>query len=62
MIFLAKDFLADISIKQGKLQEAQQFLIEGMETAHNNQDNCSEAYVMRSLARLEFLQGNFNSA
>ena len=62
MIFLAKDFLADISIKQGKLQEAQQFLIEGMETAHNNQDNCSGAYVMRSLARLEFLQGNFNCA
>ena len=62
MIFLAKDFLADISIKQGKLKEAQQFLMEAMETAQENQDNCSKAYVMRSLARLEQKQGNFNSA
>lgn len=62
MIFLAKDFLADISIKQGKLQEAQQFLMEGMQTAQENKDNCSRAYVMRSLARLELHQGNFSLA
>ncbi len=62
MIFLAKDFLADISIKQGKLQQAQQFLMEGMQTAQDNQDNCSRAYIMRSLARLEFDRGNLNSA
>jgi LuxR family glucitol operon transcriptional activator len=62
MIFLAKDFLADISIKQGRLIEAQQFLMEGMQTASNNKDDCSRAYVMRSLARLELHQGNFNLA
>ncbi|MEO1430975.1 MAG: AAA family ATPase [Cyanobacteria bacterium J06633_8] len=58
MIFLAKDFLADISIKQGKLQQAQQFLMEGMQTAQENRDSCSRAYMMRSLARLELHQGN----
>ena len=62
MIFLAKDFLADISIKQGKIEQAQKFLMEGMQTAHENKDDCSRAYVMRSLARLEFRQGNFNVA
>lgn len=62
MIFLAKDFLADISIKQGKLKQAQQFLIEGIQTAQENRDNCSKAYMMRSLARLELHQGNLNLA
>ena len=62
MIFLAKDFLADISIKQGKIEQAQKFLMEGMQTAHENKDDCSRAYVMRSLARLELRQGNFNVA
>ncbi|MDY6897548.1 MAG: AAA family ATPase [Cyanobacteriota bacterium] len=62
MIFLAKDFLADISIKQGKIEQAQKFLMEGMQTAHDNKDDCSRAYVMRSLARLEFRQGNFSVA
>ena len=62
MIFLAKDFLADISIKQGKLKQAQQFLVEGIQTAQDNRDNCSKAYMMRSLARLEMHQGNFNLA
>jgi LuxR family glucitol operon transcriptional activator len=62
MIFLGKDFLADISIKQGKLKQAQQFLIEGIQIAQDNRDNCSKAYMMRSLARLEMHQGNFNLA
>ncbi|MEO0934319.1 MAG: RNA polymerase subunit sigma-24, partial [Cyanobacteria bacterium J06641_2] len=62
MIFLAKDFLADISIKQGKIEQAQKFLMEGMQTANDNKDDCSRAYVMRSLARLELRQGNFNVA
>lgn len=62
MIFLAKDFLADISIKQGKIEQAQNFLMEGMQTASENKDDCSRAYVMRSLARLELQQGNFNVA
>ena len=62
MIFLAKDFLADISIKEGKLKQAQQFLLEGIETAQDNRDNCSKAYMMRSLARLELHQGNLNLA
>ncbi|MEM6754027.1 MAG: hypothetical protein AAF630_13745, partial [Cyanobacteria bacterium P01_C01_bin.38] len=34
----------------------------GIQTAQDNQDNCSKAYMMRSLARLELHQGNFNLA
>jgi len=60
--FLAKDFLADIAIKQGKLNQAQNYLTELLQIAEKNQDKCSRAYTKRSLARLEEKLGNLNIA
>ncbi|MEM6751642.1 MAG: NB-ARC domain-containing protein [Cyanobacteria bacterium P01_C01_bin.38] len=59
---LAKDFLADIAIKQGKLKKAQNYLAEVLQVAEENQDKCSRAYIKRSLARLERKLGNLNIA
>ncbi|MGB6296718.1 MAG: NB-ARC domain-containing protein [Rivularia sp. (in: cyanobacteria)] len=59
---LAKEFLADIAIKQGKLKQAQNYLAEVLQVAEDNQDKCSRAYTKRSLARLERKLGNFNVA
>ncbi len=56
--FLAKDFLADIAIKQGKLKQAQNYLTEVLLAAEQNKDKCSRAYTKRSLARLETKRGN----
>ena len=60
--FLAKDFLADIAIKQGKLKQAQNYLTEVLQVAEENQDKCSRAYTKRSLGRLEKKRGNLNVA
>ena len=57
-IFLAKDFLADIAIQKGNLQQAQLLLAEGLQVAKNNQDECTQAYTKRSLAHLEQKRGN----
>ena len=59
---LAKDFLANIAIKQGKLKQAQNYLAEVLQVAEDNQDKCSRAYTKRSLARLERKLGNLNVA
>ncbi|MEO1428911.1 MAG: tetratricopeptide repeat protein [Cyanobacteria bacterium J06633_8] len=59
---LAKDFLADIAIKQGKYKQAQDYLAEVLQVAENNHDKCSRAYTKRSLARLERKLGNLNIA
>lgn len=59
---LAKEFLADIAIKQGKLKQAQNYLAEVLQVAEDNQDKCSRAYTKRSLARLERKLGNLNVA
>ncbi len=59
---LAKDFLADIAIKQGKLKQAQNYLVEILQVAEDNQDKCSRAYTKRSLARLERKLGNLTIA
>lgn len=61
-IFLAKDFLADIAIAQGKLERAQQLLTEGLQIAGVRQDRCSGAYAKRSLAQLERKRGNLSEA
>jgi len=58
LAFLAKDFLADIAIQQGKLAQAQQLLLEGLEVAAVHHDQCSEAYIKRSLAQLERQRGH----
>ncbi|MEM9922968.1 MAG: ATP-binding protein [Cyanobacteria bacterium P01_D01_bin.50] len=60
--FLAKDFLADIAINQGKLKQAQNYLTEVLQVAEENQDKCSRAYTKRSLGRLEKKRGNLNVA
>ncbi|MCJ8278971.1 MAG: RNA polymerase subunit sigma-24, partial [Rivularia sp. ALOHA_DT_140] len=60
--FLAKDFLADIAIKQGKLKQAQSYLAEVLQVAEENKDKCSRAYAKRSLARLESKLGNVSIA
>lgn len=57
-IFLAKDFLADIAIQEGNLHEAQLLLAQGLQVAKNNQDECTQAYMKRSLANLERKRGN----
>jgi LuxR family glucitol operon transcriptional activator len=61
-IYLAKDWLADIAIAQGNLDEAQPLLIEGLQAAQKNQDKCRAAYTKRSLARLEETRGNLDAA
>lgn len=61
-IFLAKDFLADIAIKQGNLDQAQQFLTEGLRVAQDHGDRCSGAYTKRSLAQLERKRGRLSIA
>ncbi len=59
---LAKEFLADIAIKQGKLKQAQNYLAEILQVAEDNKDKCSRAYIKRSLARLERKLGNLTIA
>jgi LuxR family glucitol operon transcriptional activator len=61
-IFLAKDFLADIAIKQGNLDQAQQLLTEGLRIAQERRDRCSAAYAKRSLAQLEQQRGHLSVA
>jgi LuxR family glucitol operon transcriptional activator len=60
--FLAKDFLADIAIKQGHLEQAHKFLTEGLRVAQENGDRCSRAYAKRSLAQLERKRGRLSIA
>jgi LuxR family glucitol operon transcriptional activator len=59
---LAKDFLADIAIQQGELDKAQQLLAEGLQVVQAQGDRCSEAYIKRSLAKLEQKRGYLSKA
>jgi LuxR family glucitol operon transcriptional activator len=61
-VYLAKDWLADIDIKQGNFEEAEKLLLEGLEVAKINKDKCREAFCQRSLARLEKGRGNVEAA
>lgn len=58
-IFLAKDWLANIALKQGSLEEAQILLKEGLQIAEANQDDCRAAFCMRSIASLEKARHNW---
>ncbi|HEY9695950.1 MAG TPA: NB-ARC domain-containing protein [Trichocoleus sp.] len=58
VIFLAKDWLADIALKQGNLAEARQLMLAGLQVAQAHHDACRTAFCMRSMARLEQIQGN----
>jgi len=61
-IYLAKDWLADIDIKQGNFEEAEKLLLEGLKVAKEKGDKCREAFCQRSLARLEKGRGNREAA
>lgn len=58
VVFLAKDWLADVALKQGDLSEARLLMEAGLKMAQDNKDACRTAFCMRSLARLEQIQGN----
>ncbi|HEY9627003.1 MAG TPA: tetratricopeptide repeat protein [Coleofasciculaceae cyanobacterium] len=58
VIFLAKDWLADIALKQGNLSEARLLMEAGLQMAQAHEDRCRTAFCMRSLARLEQVQGD----
>ncbi|NEQ20882.1 MAG: AAA family ATPase [Microcoleus sp. SIO2G3] len=62
VLFLAKDFLANIAIQQGELDKAQQLLIEGLQVVQTQHDHCSAAYIKRSLAKLEQKRGQLKAA
>jgi tetratricopeptide (TPR) repeat protein len=53
VIFLAKDWLADIALKQGEISEARLLMEVGLQMAQEHGDRCRTAFCMRSLARLE---------
>ncbi|NEP46803.1 MAG: tetratricopeptide repeat protein, partial [Okeania sp. SIO2H7] len=61
-IYLAKDWLADIDIKQGNFEGAESLLLEGLEVAEEKEDKCRAAFCQRSLARLEKGRGNREKA
>ena len=58
VIFLAKDWLADLALKQGEFLEARSLMEAGLQMAQAQNDRCRTAFCMRSLARLEQTQGN----
>ncbi|HEY9639380.1 MAG TPA: NB-ARC domain-containing protein [Coleofasciculaceae cyanobacterium] len=53
VIFLTKDWLADVALKQGNLSEARLLMEAGLQVAQAHNDRCRTAFCMRSLARLE---------
>lgn len=61
-IFLTKNWLADIAIQQGKFDEAEELLQEGLRVAELNKDKCRAAFCLRSLAQLERSRSNWQNA
>lgn len=62
VIFLTKDWLADIALKQGNVADARVWMEEGLQVAEESGDRCRMAFCMRSLARLEQSQGQATQA
>ncbi|MBW4659059.1 MAG: ATP-binding protein [Drouetiella hepatica Uher 2000/2452] len=58
VIFLTKDWLADVALKQGNFSEARLLMEAGLQVAQENDDDCRSAFCMRSLACLEQTQGD----
>ena len=58
VIFLTKDWLADVALKQGNLAEARLLMEAGLQVAQVHDDRCRMAFCMRALARLEQSLGN----
>nr|WP_273039820.1 AAA family ATPase [Iningainema tapete] len=61
-IFCTQNWLAEIAIKQGGLNEAERLLIEGLRVAEANGDKSRKAFCQRSLSNLAKAQGNLVSA
>ncbi len=57
-----KNWLADLAIIQGDLEEADKLLTEGIPVATNNKNQRREARYKRSFALLEKARGNFERA
>jgi LuxR family glucitol operon transcriptional activator len=57
-----QNWLADIAIEQGNLEEAQHLLEQGLPVAERNKDTRSIAFHKRSFALLEKLRGNLDQA
>jgi len=57
-VFIIQNWLAEIAIVQGQVDEAQRLLMDGLQVAEANQDRTRMAYCQRSLAKLSLTQGN----
>ncbi|WP_392476366.1 AAA family ATPase [Nostoc sp. C110] len=61
-IFCTQNWLADIAIKQERLDEAEQLLTEGLRVAEANEDKSRIGFCQRSLCSLAKAKGNLFDA
>ncbi|BDA72787.1 ECF subfamily RNA polymerase sigma-24 factor [Calothrix sp. PCC 7716] len=61
-IYCTQNWLSEIAIKQGCLNEAESLLTEGLRVAEANQDKSRTAFCQRSLSNLAKAQGNSTEA
>ncbi|WGV25454.1 tetratricopeptide repeat protein [Halotia branconii] len=61
-IFCTQNWLADVAIKQQRLDEAERLLIEGLRVAEANEDKSRIAFCQRSLSFLAKAKGNLIDA
>ena len=61
-VFLIKNWLADLAIKQRQFDKAREILEEGLRVAERNQDRSRAVFCQRSFAFLEKAKGNFPKA
>lgn len=59
---MTENWLADIAVREGKLDEAEQLLVEGLRVAEQQDDPTRSAYVKRSFAELVQARGNPSEA
>ncbi|RMF67922.1 MAG: ATP-binding protein [Cyanobacteria bacterium J069] len=59
---MTENWLADIAVQEGKLDEAEQLLVEGLRMAEQQDDPTRSAYVKRSFAGLVRARGNDSEA
>ncbi|BAZ09845.1 ECF subfamily RNA polymerase sigma-24 factor [Calothrix sp. NIES-4071] len=61
-IYCTQNWLAEIAIKQGRLNQAESLLTEGLRVAEAHQDKSRTAFCQRSLSNLAKAQGNLAEA
>ncbi|WP_205369664.1 AAA family ATPase [Thermoleptolyngbya sp. PKUAC-SCTB121] len=59
---MTENWLADIAVREGKLDESEQLLVEGLRIAEQQDDPTRSAYVKRSFAELVQARGNPSEA